>query len=253
MKRITALTAIVLALAGTTLAQASDLDKPLTKKQIARVEAGEGVKDLGCKSYVGYGFEYVQPSQKFKAVKPVLKKDQLFEGSKSQCNVFVGSLSDDITVNPEEVIKFGDINVTVDHGSASASVRKAGDEIDLKHGWDVFCQRDEIDDQKSCIARQFGLTIIKKAGIYSVYVGTDLTPGSESALRVDKDTALTTTDSNGLLTQIQTDTFLKTVKPDSKVIARFQIWPKDRSEVFEIEAGTLGTALKVLNAIDANF
>ncbi|CAM7366376.1 hypothetical protein PHDIMM138B_07095 [Phytobacter diazotrophicus] len=225
--------------------------KSLSAAQNKIVSNSIAAKEMGCKKFVSWFPEEINKKTKFTPTKSVLNTDKLIAGSSVYCMVNASVDSSEASIFTIERGEVDGTLVDINHSNGTATIGE-GSVFD-NQGWDVACKRDEFSDEKSCYARQYGLTIRKINNGYFIYIGNDLTPGGKVELRLDKTEALSSADGNGMLKKQDTDLFLKHVKKDSKVIVRYTIFPKQTPEVRTIDTKTLGAAIIVMDMIDKSF
>lgn len=230
----------------------SAVSKPLNVSQRAIVGASDAAKNLGCENYESWFPADISKKTVFIAKESQLNSQQLIKSSKLFCNV--STSADPLEPSTISLVEKGDLGgvaVEINHSTGSATIGE-GKIFDNK-GWEVACKRDEFTDKKSCYIRQYGLALIKNNGGYALYVGNDLTPGQKVELRLDKNKAINSLDRNGLIDKKDSDNFLREVKPTSRVIVRYTIFPNQHPEVRTIDTNTLGAAIKVMTMIDKSF
>ena len=225
--------------------------KSLSASQAKIVNVSNAAKELGCEKYESWFPEDINKQTKFKSTKSALKPEQLIPGSSVYCMVNTSLDSSDASIYISERGEVDGISTEINHGNGTATIGE-GRVFDNK-GWDVACKLDNLNDEKSCYVRQYGLTIRKVNDAYFIYVGNDLAPGGKVELRLDKNEAIGSVDGNGMLKKEDGDLFLKQVKKNSTVIVRYNIYQKQAPEVRTIDTKTLGAAIKVMNLINSSY
>ncbi|HHT0141136.1 TPA: hypothetical protein ACTW6K_003847 [Raoultella planticola] len=229
----------------------SAASKPLNESQSNIVGKSAAAKALGCKYFEAWHPSDINKNMKFVSKGAMLDKKQLISDSAIFCDVSTSpNPSDPATISLKERGGIDGIQVVINHSTGTAVIAD-GKVFDNK-GWDVACKRDEFNDEKSCYVRQYGITVTKESGSYSLYIGNDLTPGGEVELRMDGDKAINSLDGRGLLDKVDSDNFLRNVTSTSKVIVRYTIFQKNYPEVRTIDASTLGAAIKTMNLIESS-
>jgi len=93
--------------------------------------------------------------------------------------------------------------------------------------WSVICQKDPINDKKMCFMTIKDLFVfVHGNGKITVIIGHNHFPGSTAAIRIDKDTPMTTSPANeGTFTHGKSAKIVERLKSAKSVTTRYMEWP----------------------------
>lgn len=93
--------------------------------------------------------------------------------------------------------------------------------------WDIYCEDDEMNDTRACVARLVDLSVlVNNAGIEDVWVGGKHVPGSVAAIRVDDGAPIRWEGAKGPASN-QVPIILGQLRAGSVALTRYRKWPRD--------------------------
>lgn len=108
------------------------------------------------------------------------------------------------------------------------------DYIESLRDWDIYCNKDKIDNKKVCSMWRGGLTVMMVNGRYIIGVGKgDSYPGSKSAIKVDDNIAYF--GKERLIDLMSTNTIIQQLKKGRTAHIRYREWPYDYDKSADVD------------------